>query len=72
MIDFLSEWLMICMEGLNTANNQIFNLVQHKTHSDQVINDTTDMNNWSLFSGVNPQTRNYTWTFAVHFILFFQ
>lgn len=43
---FLSQWLMICMDGLNTANNQIFNLVQHKTHSHLIINGTADMNSW--------------------------
>lgn len=52
-IDFMSEWLMICMEGLNSVNNQIFNLVLHKNHSDLII----DMKNWSLFSGVKPQRK---------------
>lgn len=48
---------MICMEGLNAVNNQIFNLVLHKTHSDLIINDKIGMKNWSLFSGVKPQRK---------------
>lgn len=69
-IDFMSEWLMICMEGLNAVNNQIFNLVLHKTHSDLIINDKVDMKNWSLFSGVKPQ-RKKTAHGPLHYILFY-
>lgn len=70
-IDFTSEWLMICMEGLNAVNNQIFNLVLHKTHSDLIINDRIDMKNWSLFSGVKPQREKKTAHGPLHDILFY-